>query len=141
MLPLARSAIAKAASLADSMSRACRASLNFQTCPSSIEIFDAGWLCARALTGTVESSGTRSSATSAVSSFTVLAVRCGSWMFLPTSTLPLPASTTMYAAGSWVPGAAAAGRTATVEANATSTTASRRSRRPMRLRNAMSAPG
>ena len=87
------------------------ASLSGQTWPSSIEIFDAGWLWARALTGTVESSGRRSIATSAVSSFTVLAVRCGSWTFLPSSTAPVLASTTMYADGSWVPGAAATGRT------------------------------
>ena len=92
-LPLACSARAYEASLADTIIMAAMASSRFQRSPSSIPIFMAGLAAARALTTTGSSAGMRRSAVSAVTILTVLAGSRWPWRSRAASTRPVATST------------------------------------------------
>ena len=109
MLPAADSAIAYAASLAETIIIEAIASLNGQREPAGIPILMASRPAASELTWIRASGGSRSTATSAVMILAVLAGDSASCTWRPVMIEPVLASTRMKASGGGVPSACAGG--------------------------------
>ena len=97
--PLTRSASATAASFADTIRSEYSVSRSSHVCPAFMLILVAGMPSVTALTGTLASGGSCSTAMSAVSSLMTLAARSGTRSFDASTTAPVSASTTIQALG------------------------------------------